>query len=104
MRRVIVAFLVLGACFASDAWAHKITCPARVNWSEFLTIDMARYNPCKLCLASTMSGISPALEDFLWQHGGLARPGEWGGLWRLGQRPTGRPACQNRRPAVENRA
>jgi len=50
MKRISVSFLVLCACFVPAAWGQKVTCPATVNWTEFLTIDMARYNPCETVL------------------------------------------------------
>ncbi len=69
MKRINVVFLVLCTFLVPAAWAQKITCPARVNWTEFLTIDMARYNPCETVLGvDNVGGLT-----LLWNHktGGL---------------------------------
>jgi outer membrane protein assembly factor BamB len=51
MKRISLAFLILCVCFISASWAQTITCPPSVNWTEFLTTDMARYNPCEMVLS-----------------------------------------------------
>src|SRR5690242_10271739 len=50
MKRISVALLVLCVCFAPTVRAQNFNCTAPVNWTEFHTIDMARYNPCETVL------------------------------------------------------
>ena len=50
MKRISVVALILCACLVPVAWGQNITCPSSVDWTEFHTIDMARYNPCEKVL------------------------------------------------------
>ena len=51
MKRISIAGLILCACSVPAASAQKtINCPPTVNWTEFHTIDMARWNPCETVL------------------------------------------------------
>ena len=50
MKRISVVFLILCTCCVPATWSQNVTCPAHVNWTEFLTVDMARYNPCETVL------------------------------------------------------
>jgi hypothetical protein len=50
MKRIRVLVFILCACFVPAAWGQKVTCPASVNWTEFHTIDMMRWNPCEKVL------------------------------------------------------
>src|ERR1039458_3500332 len=50
MKRISIVILILGTCFVPAAWGQKITCPTQFNWTEFHTIDMARWNPCEKVL------------------------------------------------------
>ncbi len=50
MKRISIAALILFVCFVAVAWGQKVTCPASVNWTEFHTQDMRRWNPCETVL------------------------------------------------------
>jgi outer membrane protein assembly factor BamB len=50
MKRIRILAFILSMCFVSVAWGQKVKCPASVNWTEFHTIDMMRWNPCEKVL------------------------------------------------------
>ena len=50
MHRIGIVILILCTCFVPAAWGQKINCPTQFNWSEFHTVDMARWNPCEKVL------------------------------------------------------
>ena len=49
MKRISILLLISCAC-VSVASSQSRSCPHSVNWTEFLTIDMARWNPCEKVL------------------------------------------------------
>jgi outer membrane protein assembly factor BamB len=50
MKRIGLALLILCVCFVPSAWGQKRKCPASVDWTQFFTIDMRRWNPCETVL------------------------------------------------------
>jgi len=50
VKRMSILVSILCACFVSVAWGQDVTCPASVNWTEFHTNDMKRWNPCEKVL------------------------------------------------------
>ena len=50
MKNTRVLVLTLSACFVSAVWGQKVTRPPSVNWTEFHTKDMERWNQCEKVL------------------------------------------------------